>query len=105
MKFTVEKDSLKSLELLEFRGEFLLPEELPMTMEGSTIFFASSAIKGTSSPLANHLVLRRTGGGVEVFGETTAKTAFISAPKYFVKRKSRPTDPSAPKVSAFKNGA
>lgn len=82
MKFVAREGALPELELLEFRGEFVRAEQVEMALEGDTVHFRASYIKGAQSATGRHLVFRRKGGGLELVGVAASKRAFLGAPRY-----------------------
>lgn len=70
------------LEILEFKGEFVLPEELEMQLDGTIMRFASSFIRGSRESAGEYLVFKRDAGALTPAGVCTEKVYFRDSPRY-----------------------
>ncbi|KAI5191455.1 hypothetical protein NECID01_1449 [Nematocida sp. AWRm77] len=75
------------MEILEFKGEFVLPEEMDMSIEDTTVHFSSSFIKGTRESSSKYAVFERENGALALEGVCTEKVLFLTPPRYVCHKK------------------
>ncbi|KAI5173022.1 hypothetical protein NEFER03_2006 [Nematocida sp. LUAm3] len=84
MQVCLKEEKLKSLEILEFNGEFEQIEKVQMKKIGEVIHFSSSYLEGEKKEKKNILVLKRENGSLVLYGKVEEWTSFKKPPRYLV---------------------
>ncbi|KAI5185941.1 hypothetical protein NEHOM01_1164 [Nematocida homosporus] len=86
MRFVIDPSSLAKVEILEFNGEFEIPEELSMraTKDPERVYFTSSYIEGTPQNKPKSLIFQRENDGLVLFGMADKHISFNKPPRYII---------------------
>ncbi|OAG33398.1 hypothetical protein NEIG_00953 [Nematocida sp. ERTm5] len=82
MKFTLSRDELPKVSILEFNGEFEQLDKLKMDIQEDRIIFNTSFIKSGKKSSSNNLILRAHNGVITPHAMCTDHILFDTPPKY-----------------------
>lgn len=87
MKFTIRREELKKVEILEFKGEFERIEEMKMEIEGKTVSFENSYLNGEERPVTDHVIIQVRNKEVEAVAVGETHLLFSKPPKFVPRRR------------------
>lgn len=92
MKFTISRDRLESVEILEFKGEFEQLDEIDMKIKDCSILFKTSYLTGEKKPIADHVILQIKEKSIEAVAVAQEHFLFARPPKFISKKKTPKID-------------